>query len=130
MTGEKDILIQFIDGIKQKYNTCGDYWTETDKLVIKISKQNLPKKNLLILIHEMIEWILCTDKGITDQEITDFDLQWEKDNPTGIENGLEPGADINAPYYKQHFQAEIIERQLAALLNIDWQEYEQNLIYK
>ena len=130
MKGDKDIKVEFIDSIEQRYNTCVDYFETDTEVIFRISKQNDPRKNLLIMFHEMVEYALCTDRGITEEAITEFDLLWEKENPTGIADGLEPGYASGCPYAKEHLEAELIERRMAALLGIDWKEYEENLISK
>lgn len=130
MTGNKDINIKFIDSKDQRYSTCGDYWETSDSYEFRITKQDNPKKNLLILLHEMIEYALCTDRGITEQEIMDFDLAWNGDQKDGLlrDQSDEPGNHYMAPYRNEHRIAENYERQLASHLNIDWAEYDRNLI--
>jgi hypothetical protein len=128
MTGNKDINIKFIDGKDQRYSTCGDYWETNNSYEFRITKQDIPIKNLLILIHEMIEYTLCTDRGITEDQIMDFDLKWNKLNDEGHTISDEPGNALSCPYRAEHRIAENYERQLASHLNIDWEEYDKNLI--
>lgn len=124
MKGNKDINIKFIDGLEQRYSTCGDYWETDNSIEIRITKQDNPECNLLIMLHEMIEYILCEKRGIKEADITNFDLEWEKLSEPKED---EPGNSKWAPYYKEHRIAENFERQLASLLDIDWFQYENNL---
>ena len=128
MKGDKNIRVEFIESKDQRYQTCGNYWETDTEIVFQISKQDKPQKNLLILLHEFVEFAICTDRGISEQSITDFDLQWEKDNPTGIDDGFEPGNSSEAPYYQEHHIAEAFERMFAGFMNIDWEDYNKNLI--
>ncbi len=129
MTGNKKITIEFINSEEQLYPTCGNYFETENEYKFFITKQDDPKKNLLILFHEMVEYALCTDRGISEKEITDFDLEWNKkleSRDTTLED--EPGNEKLAPYYKEHRFSENIERLMALALNIDWADYEKNLI--
>lgn len=133
MTGNKDINIKFIDSKEQRYQTCGDYWETNSSYEFRITKQDNSDKNLLILIHEMIEYALCTKRGITEKEIMDYDLKWNECG--GTEMADEPGNQkeikgflSQAPYYNEHRIAENYERQLASHLDINWAEYDKNLI--
>ena len=129
MDGSKNIRIEFLEPHQMRYRTVGDYFETDTEIVFQIVKQNDPRKNLLIALHEYIEYTLCTDRDITEQEIMEFDLQWEKNHPTGLDDGIEPGDDPKAPYRNEHRIAENFERQLAEYLGIIWKEYEDNLIY-
>lgn len=125
MRGDKDINIKFVEPDGQRYKTCGDYWETDNTIEIRITKQIESKRNLLILLHEMIEYILTEDAGIKEQDIMNFDLEWEK---LAEPKEDEPGNNKWAPYYNQHRIAENFERQLATLLQIDWFDYEEKLI--
>lgn len=124
MTGNKKINIRFIDGGEQRYPTCGDYWETEDSYEFRITKQISDDRSILILLHEMIEYFLCTKRGISESDITKFDLDWE--NGPKLEE--EPGNSPLAPYYNEHRFSENIERQVALAADIDWFDYENNLV--
>lgn len=85
-----------------------------------------PRHRFLIQLHEMIEAVLCAHRGITDEQVTAFDELFEKEREEGKHEEFdEDGDDPRAPYRKEHFTATNIERQMAAELGVDWQEYEQ-----
>jgi hypothetical protein len=90
----------------------------------KISQLGDWRKEVLVLIHEIVEWSLCKNERISEEEITDFDIQYENRRAAG-ETGLydETGDHPGAPYYKQHQFATGIERTVAAALGVDWNEY-------
>lgn len=133
MTGDKEINIRFIDGKDQRYPTCGDYWETPYSYEFRITRQDNPDKNLLILLHEMIEYALCAKRGITEEVITNFDLEWNKKAESSTDwyaddIADEPGNEPSAPYVKEHRIAENFERLFAEYMQIDWFEYNRNLI--
>ena len=117
------IVIKSIPHKEQRYDTVGDYWVDADGTwQFRISK--MPKKYiLLVAVHELIEKILCDDREILDEVITQFDMAFERRRKPG--NFDEPGDDINAPYFKEHQLATAIEKRLALELNVKWKNYEQ-----
>ena len=72
-------------------------------------------------IHEQIEAYLCKKAGIKDIDVTNFDIEFEKNREDG--NTDEPGNNGNAPYHVQHVFATSIEKEVARALGVDWSEY-------
>ena len=117
------ITIETIPHSNQRPNigeTVGDWNLDTSPGVtdIKVSKMIYFQYEELIAIHELVEMILCHDDGVTTEDVDDFDRNWKPHD--GID---EPGADINAPYHRQHVVAEIVERIVANELGVDWHKY-------
>ena len=71
----------------------------------------------LIFIHELIEWRLTQKHGVAEEDITAFDKKHLDTN--------EPGYLKEAPYHKEHMAAEAIERIVATLLGVEWNDYEE-----
>jgi hypothetical protein len=121
------IIIEIIPHDQQRYDTVGDWQFIGDDLIIKVSKlfplpledSSLPfsYEEFLIGIHELIEAILCKAYGIKEEDVDKFDMSHE-DHP-------DPGSLIDAPYYRQHLIATIIERMLASELDVNWEAYEE-----
>jgi hypothetical protein len=89
------------------------------------------KYNYLIMIHELIESLLCMVRGISEEEVTDFDVTFEAERDRGKHTPEdEAGDDPRAPYRKEHAFATAIERLIARELNVDWLEYEQAVLAK
>ena len=109
-----DIHITMSDTMR--YDTLGD-WYETDdgKSHIVVVKMNDPKHALLIAVHELIEAVLCSDRGITQQAVDTFDFHYDRDG--------EPGNDVLAPYHAEHQFATVVEMLLARELNVDYQQF-------
>jgi hypothetical protein len=115
------IVIETIPHDQQRYDTVGDWQFIGDDLIIKVSRfyPNISFSNyeFLIGIHELIEAILCKAYGIKEEEVDYFDMSHE-DHP-------DPGSLKDAPYYRQHLIATIIEKMLASELGINWDDYEE-----
>lgn len=119
------IIIQTIPHSEMRYDTCGDYWEENGIMKIRVSDMGNDDYSFLVAIHEMIEQHLCKKRGITEESITHFDIEFEKNREKG--NDDEPGDDPRSPYKREHFFATTIERLVASELGVDWQEYEKEI---
>lgn len=116
------IIIETIPHLNQRYDTVGDWFFDTDgTLHIKVSKLSDPSHEYLIVVHELIEVLLCQHDGVSQEAVDAFDKAFSADRDE------EPGDDPGAPYRKQHCFATGVERMLAAELGVDWKAYEQEL---
>ena len=109
----------------QRYNTVGDWsYAKTGELLISVSDCSSfdPGMNTaqstenLIAVHEIIEGLICQARGVSEAEVT----QWDLDHPGHPDPGSIPGC----PYYREHMFAEMIEHMLAAELDVDWDVHE------
>lgn len=124
------VLIKTIPGKEQRYPTVGDWYFDTENnLTITVTDMNHWKYEFLVALHELVEVMLCKDRDISQESVDVFDIQFEKDRQNGL-HALheEPGNHRDAPYRKEHFFAETIERLLAKELNVDWNVYEKTII--
>lgn len=110
---------------EQRYDTCGDWEFDPKDGSLTITVSNLQdwRQEFCVAVHELIEVMLCKHRGITQEEVDNFDMAFEEVRQEG--NTDEPGDDPLAPYRKEHFFATSIERLLAAELGVDWNEYEK-----
>ena len=119
------INITTIPHEEQRYPTVGDYnTTKPEACDIRISELKNWKYESLVAVHELIEMLLCRYRNINEQDITDFDIGFEKARGDGLAEG-EAGDSPSAPYKKEHYFATNIERLLAAELGVDWGAYEK-----
>jgi hypothetical protein len=116
-----NINIKTIPDSEQRYDTIGDYYKKDGIDEIKVSNMSRREYEFLVAIHEMVEQFLCENRGITDEEITKFDVEYEAKRIEG--DDTEPGEDIHAPYHTEHMFSEKIERLLAEECKIDWNDY-------
>lgn len=116
-----NIQIKTIPHSEQRYETPGDFWIENGVMQYRISDLGNQWKEMAILIHELVESFLCLLRGVKWEDIDKFDMEFEKNRKEG--NFDEPGDDKNAPYKKEHFFAEILERLFIKECDIDWDKY-------
>lgn len=113
------INIQTIPHNQQRYDTVGDWFpNEEGELQIRVS-QSTPESEFLVVIHELVESLLCVRKGITPQSVDSWDM--------GHPQLEDPGDDPRAPYHKEHVIATIIERLICCDIGCSWYEHEENL---
>lgn len=118
------IVIDTLPHAEQRYETGGDWFEDPDG-TWRIRVSELPTKTalfpekfaFLVAFHELVEMALCKSAGVTEKQVDSFDL-------TYAGSFVEPGDDIEAPYYRQHQMATALERTMAAQLDVDWNEYE------
>jgi hypothetical protein len=124
------VIIETIPHSSQRYSTVGDWeFDEDGTLHIKVSDMGNDKYAFLVGIHEAIEAFICKERGIKEQDITNFDIQFEKEREAGKhDEEAEPGDSPEAPYREEHFFATSIERLLSEQLRVDWDKYEQTII--
>ena len=121
------IQLRTIPHAQQRYETVGDWRILPDRSIqIDVSDMGNEDYAFLVAIHEALEVWLCQKRGITDEAVTAFDIEFERNRPEGDES--EPGDAPGAPYRKEHFFATNIERMIAAELGIDWREYEKAVV--
>jgi hypothetical protein len=116
-----DIQITPVDHKAQHYDTAGDYGEDGCGWWLAISKQKDWRFEGLLMIHELVEMMLTKNNGVDWKDIDDFDVTGEgKDHP-------DPGTLKSAPYHNEHMLATQIEKKVAKMLGVDWQEYNEAL---
>jgi hypothetical protein len=126
----KDIVIRTIPLEEQRYNTAGDYWETDTEIHFRITKQEDERSEWAILLHEMTEFALTKQHGITEEQITDYDLKWEvRFNEGSMSIGAnEPGDEKDCPYKDEHSIALIIERIYCMAAGVDWWKHDEQII--
>jgi hypothetical protein len=122
-------VIKSINLEDQRYETLGDYYIKDGIRTFAITKTGNDLYDDLIFIHEFIEEVLTRNKGITEEQILAFDLQFEEKIKNGeVGEDEEPGEQIDSPYRQEHVIAELIERLIINHLNIDFNTYNNKLL--
>jgi len=117
LSPEVAVRVEVIPHFLQSYDTSGDWRWQDKALVVYVSDLNDERYHTLIAAHEIVEALLCAAHGISEESVTDFDV----DHPELDE----PGDDPRAPYHTEHMIASLVERSLAASLGVDWEAYSQ-----
>jgi hypothetical protein len=116
------IVIDIIDHADQRYNTLGDYWTDsTGTIQLRVSRMRDPNSERAVILHELFELFACLSAGVDLTAIDRFDMRWKPRRD--IE---EPGEDPRAPYFIQHQHAMAAERHYTATVGLPWVEHERN----
>jgi hypothetical protein len=125
-----EIIIKAIHHNEQAYETCGNYWWENDKKILQIRVSDTNSHyNFLIAVHELIEAYLAECKGIKEEDITKFDIEFEKmreQYPLLVGND-EPGDHDKAPYNIEHIISSKIEKWLVDNMELNWKDYEDTI---
>lgn len=110
------------DNIKDHFYRSIDDWddpSETiDGLVFSTQTADMGNMdyNFLVLMHALVEQYLCYRKGITDEQVTGFDMAHPEMD--------DPGNSEDAPYHKEHMVANDVESMLSVALGVKWIDYE------
>lgn len=119
------IHIETIPHDQQRYPTVGDYWEDEHGVEqVRVSKMIDWRYEILVAVHELVEWALTKHRGICEEHISAFDVEFEKLREAELVSG-EPGDSPKAPYKREHFFATNLERLLADELDVDWVDYDQ-----
>lgn len=123
------IMAGTINHKSHKYpaGTVGDWNFNKGVLNIVVSETGDWKMNALIMIHEIVESILCKANDIPETKVRKFDIEFDKKHSHGRGRETEPGDDPLSPYRRQHCVATGIERIIAAEMGVSWSEYEEKL---
>jgi hypothetical protein len=102
------IDIETIPHTEQPYDTCGNWWEDEGIRYIRVSEMGNEDYEFLVAIHEIIEQALCKKRGILNDQIDSFDIEFEKNRKEG--DLSEPGDAELCPYKKEHFFATNVQR--------------------
>ena len=116
------IIIETIPNENHRYETCGDWkFNEWGDLEIKVSEMGNDVYHFAVGIHEAFEAMRCKQLGIKEEDITNFDIKFEKKRKKG--NTDEPGDDPASLYKRPHFQATNLERMVVDYMDEDFNKY-------
>lgn len=83
--------------------------------------------NAAILLHEIIESLLCWLMKVKEEKVTAFDKMFFKEQEEGKHReDDEPGYDPRCPYRIQHLVAERFERAFIEQAGMMWSQHEEN----
>lgn len=120
---------QIIPHREQRYPTVGDWWLDSGTWHFRISNLGDFRYEVLVFIHELIEFVLCTFAQVAADEIDRFDIEYEQARgpaghaPCGCVLRDEPGDDPHSPYHRQHVAATLCEFTVAKFMGVSWSDY-------
>ena len=115
-----NVRIFVISHDQQRYNTVGDWYFEGEDLVIRVSKMENWRSEMLVALHKLVEVLLCKNDGVSQESADKFDT-------SHIESD-EPGDEIDAPYRDQHCFAMAVERMVCAAMKMPWKEHDATVM--
>ena len=120
------INIETIPHNQHRYETVGDYfYDDMGTLQVRVSDMGNTFYETLVAIHEITEELLTKHRGLSEQEIMDFDLYYEKKREMKMVNEFsEPGFSNESPYLREHTLATAIEMQICAMAGESWTDYD------
>ena len=109
---------------------CGDWRILGDREVWGCAAEMEDwRSEVAVIIHEVIEALLCQEAGVWDAEVTAFDENFERERAEGKHSATdEAGDDPNAPYREQHGKATMVEMAVCVALGLDWDDHEKNVV--
>lgn len=99
------------------------FWDSKGDLQVRVSPLSDWRYEVLLGIHEAVEAIMCMHAGVTQQQVDEFDQEYDKTHTFDVNAGDEEAA----PYCRQHCFATAIERVLCAELGVNWKKYDDEL---
>lgn len=130
MPDVKRVVIETIDHKAQRYDTVGDwlYDDASGTVTVYVSDMGDWRMNMCCGVHEVIETLLCVQRGVSEESVSAFDVQFEQERQAGKHGpDDEPGEAADAPYRKEHAVADVVERLLALELDLPWVAYNDAL---
>jgi hypothetical protein len=110
----------------QRYDTVGDYWTDSDGITqFRVSHLGDWRMEFLIAIHEQVEKAITRWQGLSENAIDEFDFRFDREKKPCPMN--EPGDCFRAPYHDAHIIATAIEALLAQQIGVNWEEYSKKV---
>jgi hypothetical protein len=121
-----EICIKTLSHREQRYPTCGDWFVDPDGTIqIRVSELSDWRREALIAVHELWEGLICKHRGITQEAVDAFDMEYEANRDS--DDDSEPGDNPEAPYRREHCSATGVERLLASELDVVWKDYEEEI---
>lgn len=122
-----NITINVISEAEQRGCVSGCDWQfdSSGDLNVSISPLSDWRREVLLGVHEAVEAVMCKQAGITQQQVDEFDVAFDKAHPD--EPDLGAGDDPAAPYFRQHVAATAIESILCTELGVNWDDYMNEL---
>jgi hypothetical protein len=115
-----NIIMRSVPSVEMRYDTLGDWqflvWPHEEgiaeylKITVPHDAGLNSKEQFLIGFHELVEAAVCKARGITQQQVDDFDFNFDGEG--------EPGDDPACPYREAHRFAMLMEHLLAREIGV------------
>lgn len=109
--------------MRAEVNGADWFWDEHGDLQVRVSPMSNWRYEVLLMIHELTEAVMCMHNGVSQAAVDKFDLEYDKTHTFDLDAGDDP----HAPYVREHCLATAIERILCAELDVNWLSYDTEL---
>lgn len=118
--------IHVLSDIKcQRFETLGDWKRHSDgSYTIWLTEMADWRHTALVLLHELVELLICHHRDVASDDCDAFDREWENEIAQGL-HGIEEeaGCDRRAPYHDGHMAGIVAEHLGAMMIGVDWDGY-------
>jgi hypothetical protein len=113
--------------------TGADWWFDASgDIQVRVEKLETKARTYSLLIHEVVEAVICKLTDVSVADVDRFDRQFEIENPDN--HGIEAGDAPKCPYGEAHMIATACERMVGVHLGIgktdSWSDYDKDLAQK
>jgi hypothetical protein len=118
------INLKIVPVKEMPFTTLGHWFDTEDGVTILIAELPDWRYTIAVLFHELIEWAVSHQRGVTTEEADAFDQFYEDGYAAGrINPAREAGFDKKCPYGLGHRWGARMERLVIWLLRADFEEY-------
>lgn len=114
------------DQQRQEVSGCDWQFDNNGDVVVLVSPLSDWRREVLLGFHEALEAVMCKQAGVTQKQVDDFDVEFDKTHPYDLGAGDDP----SAPYFRQHIAATAMEVILCQELGVSWYDYMKELADK
>ena len=125
-----NITVKTVPHEQQPFQNVGDWrFDENGDLAMIVSDMGNWKYEALVAVHELIEVIMCKDRGVSTEVVDGFCQLFEDERAAGLHTVEEEGGfDYRSPNRNEHIFATGVEMALAGQICVDWNEYSKTVM--
>lgn len=113
----KKVVLEVKEPGEMRYKTVGDWYEDESTVFITSASMNHDYFDFPLLVHELIEWFLCNQAGITEEQVDEWDFAHLDEE--------DPGSMEGCPYREQHLAAMAVESMMLYLAKANPFEYDK-----
>lgn len=107
--------------------TGADWWWDNNgDLQVRVASELTDwREQACLMIHEAAEALMCLHLDVTVPMVDDYDAKFEREHPDDKTTNV--GDLPDCPYRIPHNAATAMERTMATVLDVSWQQYDDRL---
>ena len=76
----KRIILEVLEPGEMRYETVGDWYEDEKTVFITSASMGHDYLDFPLLVHELVEWFLCSQMGISAETVDKWDFEHENAN--------------------------------------------------